>query len=277
MARLVNHVLQLQELCEARAQQAAVSDQKGLAGLDEAIEELQSQLPPNVANLFQRLHGRDLQAVVPVINNACMGCGATIPPRLGQQLTSYQRVVQCDTCGRILYSTEGMSPHLKNREFDATRPSHGLIRFSARELMIPSLKAATRDDAIAELAAWMEEKEYVEDANALTEQVMRRESITSTAVGSALAFPHSRTSERGVLTFALGLKKKGMDFDAPDGHKVKIIFLLVIPSTASAFYLRLLSTFVRTFAKADVRNKLLACKTDETMWETLLALTPPTI
>ena len=43
--------------------------------------------------------------------------------------------------------------------------------------------------------------------------------------------------EGGGLTFAVGMKEKGIDFDAPDGHLSKIFFFIVIPTPATAFFL----------------------------------------
>ncbi len=278
MARLINHLLQLQELTEARNEQAALSPQRDLTGLDEAINELMKELPNRVSHLYQRLSKRDLHVVVPIQNQACGGCGGTVPPNVAQRAADDGYLIQqCDICGRILYSTVGLPQYLKQREIVPGKPTHGLLRFSAQELMLPKLEAETRDDAIAELAQLMEAQGYVENGQALHETALRREAISSTAVGHGLAFPHARTSEGGILTFSLGLKKKGIDFSAPDGVKVKAVFLLVIPSAASSFYLRLLSGFVQAFSVTKTRNDLLGCKTSDEMWQLLLAKMPPSL
>jgi len=101
--------------------------------------------------------------------------------------------------------------------------------------------------------------------------------MISTAVESGLAFPHVRNVEGGSLTFALGLKESGLKFGSPDGELTKIVFFIVIPTPASAFYLRLLAGLVNTFRTAKARNALLKSGTPEKMWQTLTLLTSETI
>lgn len=278
MSRLINHLLQLQEMSDARAEQTTLETQRDLSELDRSIQQLLNELPRQLSVHFQRQYKRNPRVVVPLDGTACSGCGATIPPGTRQKIEFGDRAIPCDTCGRLLYTTEGLPKFLTRRKTDDSRPSHGLLRFSAPELMQPNLTAGTRDETVRELALLMQEKGYIENAEGVIEQVLRREAMASTAVGKALAFPHARTTEGGILTFSVGLHKKGIDdFNPPDNVKVKIIFFMVIPAPASAFYLRLLSGFVQSFSTAESRNKLLTGKTPEAMWETLLKLTPKTM
>jgi mannitol/fructose-specific phosphotransferase system IIA component (Ntr-type) len=75
----------------------------------------------------------------------------------------------------------------------------------------------------------------------------------------------------------VGLKEKGLDFGATEGHLSKIFFFIVIPTPATAFYLRLLAGLVRTFEAVEARKELLDCDTPETMWKTLTKLTKDTV
>jgi len=77
----------------------------------------------------------------------------------------------------------------------------------------------------------------------------------------------------GGLTFAVGMKRGGLPFGAPDKVKTKLLFFTVIPTAASQFYLKLLSGLTQVFRDAKARNALLACKTADEMWETLDDLT----
>jgi len=87
----------------------------------------------------------------------------------------------------------------------------------------------------------------------------------------------NRNAEGGSLALALGLKPGGIKFGTPEDHLSKIIFFLVIPAPASAFYLKLLAGLVHTLSEADARRKLLDCETPEDLWKTLTALTRETI
>ena len=99
----------------------------------------------------------------------------------------------------------------------------------------------------------------------------------STAVGNGLAFPHVRSVEGGGLALALGISRKGVIFDGPDGKTVKMIFFLAIPTAASAFYLKLLSGLTTTFADPEARKALMAEKEQEKVWKALVKATRATI
>ena len=143
--------------------------------------------------------------------------------------------------------------------------------------MQPSLKAETKEKAIEELANLMVKQEFIEDSKKLVQDALKREAITSTAVGSDLAFPHIRGVEGGGLTFALGLKNSGIKFGAPDGTLSRIIFFIIIPSAASAFYLTLLSGLLQTFRNTSIRKSMLDSKSDKEMWLKLIKFTKDNI
>ncbi len=92
-----------------------------------------------------------------------------------------------------------------------------------------------------------------------------------------MAFPHVRGVEGGALTLALGLSKKGIKFGGPGRKLTRIVFFMVIPTAASAFYLKLLSGLTQTFRQTEARNKLFEANTPEKLWKTLLKLTKNTV
>ena len=143
--------------------------------------------------------------------------------------------------------------------------------------MVPKLAATTREEVVSELAQVLAAGEFIEDAATVTELALRREAIVSTAVEHGLAFPHVRDVEGGGLTFAVGMKEKGISFGEHEGHLSKMFFFIVIPTPATAFYLRLLAGLVRTFDSADARKALLECEKPDQMWKTLVKLTRETI
>jgi mannitol/fructose-specific phosphotransferase system IIA component (Ntr-type) len=277
MKSVLNQLIQLQELNFALAEQRAVSPQAPLGKLEQAITDILQQLPPDIAERYGRLQQRYPLAVVPIINGNCSRCGLAIPHALINAVRAAEEIHFCPHCGRFLYYQEGL-PRQPKKEPGAERPAHvGIARFSAPELMIPALAAKTRDEAVAELVRQLAEQRFIEDPSAVSDLALHREAIVSTALDHGLAFPHVRNVEGGGLTFALGLKDKGIDFGGADSSLSKIIFFIVIPTAASAFYLRLLAGLVRTFSEADARKSLLECEKPEQMWKVLTKLTRETI
>ena len=277
MDRILNQLVQLQELNFVLSEQRALVPQTRLTDLENSIKALMENLPQEIATLYRRLQKHHQATVVPEANGTCSGCGITLPTSRAAEVRSGKGIQQCPNCKRILYHLEG-APRQLRRHFERTgRPKAGVARFSSQGLMLPHIVAENRDDAISELIQLMTAKEFVENPESLLAATLQRESIFSTALGHGLAVPHVRGVEGAGLTFSLGLKKKGLRFDGSKSRLTRIIFFIVIPSAASVFYLQLISGLIETFREESAGKKLLACKTSEEMWTTLNTLTQKTI
>jgi len=277
MDRILNQLIQLQELNFVLSEQRTLVPRFRLTDLENSIKELMTNLPQEIANLYRGLQERHQAAVLPEANGTCSGCGISLPTSLAGEIRTGKGIQQCPNCRRILYHLEGAPRQLKRRLEQTGRPSAGVARFSSKELMFPHIEVKDRDDAISELIQLMATKGFVENPESLLAAALRRESIISTSLEHGLAFPHVRGVEGGGLTFSLGLKKQGLKFDRSKGRLTRIIFFIVIPSAASVFYLQLLSGLIETFREDSARKKILACKTSEDMWTVLNTLTQETI
>ena len=91
----------------------------------------------------------------------------------------------------------------------------------------------------------------------LKEQLLQREKISSTGIGKGFAIPHPKTplgqqiNQSVVGTFYL---HSPLDFNAPDGLPVTLIFVLL--STDSVHHLQLLSQLVRLIGNSFVNDML---------------------
>jgi mannitol/fructose-specific phosphotransferase system IIA component (Ntr-type) len=277
MNRILNQLIQLQELNFVLSEQRTLVPKFRLTDLENSVKALIANLPHEIATLYEGLQERHQAAVVPKANGTCSGCGISLPTSMAAEIRTGKGIQQCPNCRRILYHFEGAPRQLKRRLERTGRPRAGIARFSSRELMFPRIEAEDRDDVISELIQLMAAKEFVENPENLLAAALRRESIISTSLEHGLAFPHVRGVEGGGLTLSLGLKKQGLKFDRSKGRLTRIIFFIVIPSAASVFYLQLLSGLIGTFREDSARKRLLACKTSEEMWTTLNTLTQKTI
>lgn len=277
MKSVLNQLIQLQELTFAKEEQRASQSKMPLEQLEKSIAEIREQLPAAVADRYDRLQKRYPLAVIPLAHGNCSRCGLAVPAAVVNAAKAGEQLQNCPHCGRFLYFPDTVVRQPK-KKFDGKRPVEvGIARFSAVSLMVPKLAATSREEVIGELTKVLGEHEFIEDSATVAELALRREAIISTAMEHGLAFPHVRDVEGGGLTFAVGMKEKGIDFGALDGHLSKIFFFIVIPTPATAFYLRLLAGLVRTFESAEVRKALLDCEKPEQMWKTLTKLTRETI
>jgi PTS system nitrogen regulatory IIA component len=278
MKPILNQLIQLQELCFALSERQAGTSKSQLSQLESSIAAMKRKLPDELEALFEQLHTKSPLFVAPVVAGACTACRQTLPTSLDFSVRTHgDQLHQCPHCRRIIYSPEGSIRKTRRRIAAFGRPTTGVSQYSASALMIPQLASKARNEAIAEVVALMAQQGFIEDPETLTELALRREAIDSTAVEHGLAFPHVRGIEGGGLTLALGMKKGGIDFGAPDKKLTRIIFFSVIPTAASAFYLKLLSGLIQTFRETDARKRLLASSTPEEAWENLTSLTGQTI
>ena len=278
MHRDANHLIQLQELTLIRDEQkVATGGPAHLEQLDSSIEAMTSKLPSETKTLYKQLKKRDNIVIVPVSEGTCSVCGMRLPISLVQAVRMEKQILCCPNCARMLYSPESPPRRTAPRPRRTAPRKVGISRFSSHTIMIPKLVSTDRDGAIAELATKMEEEGFVSKADKLIESSLRREAIVSTAVAHGVAFPHVRGVEGGGLSLALGISKKGIKFDGPDSKLTKIIFFLVIPTAAAAFYLKLLAGLAETLSKTDNRKAIMAGGTPEELWKALVKATRSTI
>ena len=273
MQPVINLLVQLQELIVARAQQEAGMPGAQLDQLDASIASLKKEIPADVSLQFSRLLQKGPLAIVPVVNGVCTACGMTLPVSLVHQVHAAEKIYHCPACARLLFYRESSARNTRKAPRRSDPPKVGIERFSAETLMIPALKGTDRDAVLAELCQKLAAEGFVDDAGKLLESALKREAIISTAVENGLAFPHVRCIEGGALTLALGIAPKAIKFDPAGKASTRIVFFVVIPTAASAFYLKLLAGLSQVFQKAENRDKLLEADTSEKLWKALMKAT----
>ncbi len=72
-------------------------------------------------------------------------------------------------------------------------------------------------------------------------KLLARERLGSTALGDGIAIPHSRISHCDEAIGTLITLDQGIEFDAPDGAPVDILFLLLVPEEAQQEHLNILA------------------------------------
>ena len=88
----------------------------------------------------------------------------------------------------------------------------------------------------------------------IIEKLNERERLGSTSVGNGIAIPHTKVDgikETQVIFLKL---KSGVDFSAPDGKKIDLIFSIIAPENSESDHLLILSSisnFIRKKEKVD--------------------------
>ena len=85
--------------------------------------------------------------------------------------------------------------------------------------------------------------------------LVARERLGSTGLGHGVAMPHGRHVQAACGVFVR--LKEAVDFDAPDNKPVSLVFVLLVPESATGEHLEILSHLAERFADKNVRDALL--------------------
>jgi len=140
-----------------------------------------------------------------------------------------------------------------------------IMDFLAKKAIVADIKSVKKEDVIKELVDALINAEEIEkrSRNKLTEALMSRESLGSTAIGQGIAIPHAKCDCVSKLIAAFGLSKKGVDFDSLDGEPAHIFFLLVAPQDSAGPHLKALARISRLLKDKYFRDSLRACSDDK--------------
>ncbi|WP_319558941.1 PTS sugar transporter subunit IIA [Marispirochaeta sp.] len=125
------------------------------------------------------------------------------------------------------------------------------------------LAAKKKPDIIKELASVLARGGGVEDQDKLYKELMKREKMTSTGIGSGIAIPHCLSSQVQEMHVAFGRKLEGAKFDAVDNQPVSLFFLLAGPEGGHSRHLQVLSRLARYLHDPGFCNELLAAAAPE--------------
>lgn len=127
------------------------------------------------------------------------------------------------------------------------------------DAVFASFKASSAKQVLQELGRRAADV-YGLNCREVTEGLMARERLGSTAMGSGVAIPHARVSGTNRIVGMLMRLEKPVDLEAPDGQGVDLIMALLAPTEAGADHLRALARVSRLLRDHEMREKLRAAE-----------------
>jgi PTS system nitrogen regulatory IIA component len=94
--------------------------------------------------------------------------------------------------------------------------------------------------------------------SAVYDALFAREKMGSTGLGQGIAIPHGRIKGLKEAQGAFLRLATPVQFDAPDGQPVNLIFVLLEPEAATEHHLQLLSELAQMFSDRGFREQLAA-------------------
>lgn len=128
----------------------------------------------------------------------------------------------------------------------------------------------TKDELLAHMVHTItENSDAIQEENDFLKNILEREKIGTTAIGTGMAIPHARFAGAKKIVLAIYLLKNPLNFQAPDGEPVKLVIMIGAPQEQGKEYLSLISTIARAFRNSEYRNAVLSAKSSEELFKKL--------
>lgn len=101
--------------------------------------------------------------------------------------------------------------------------------------------------------------------------LLERERLGSTAIGEGVAIPHCRLPECDSIIGSLFVFNQDIDFAAPDGQAVRIMFVLLVPDAETTEHLKTLGMLAERFQDEDYRDSLLNADSKQALFEAAIS------
>ena len=126
-----------------------------------------------------------------------------------------------------------------------------------KKAVLLELEAGTKDELLKTLIGAVGRSSRVKDPAAAREAILEREGLSPTGMGYGVAMPHARV--KSVTSPVLGFARlaKGVDYGSVDGEPVRLVFLLLTPSSNPELNVQLLGKLSRICQPEDNRRRLL--------------------
>lgn len=119
--------------------------------------------------------------------------------------------------------------------------------FITPEAIQSDLKADGKEGVIREMVQALVEAGRIRaaDYESIVKAILNREELGSTGIGRGVAVPHTKHPGVDRLVGSVAISREGVDFDALDGEKVNLFFLLISPQDRPGDHLRALENIAR--------------------------------
>jgi PTS system nitrogen regulatory IIA component len=134
-----------------------------------------------------------------------------------------------------------------------------LSDFISPDSVVSSLKAKTKKQLLQDLSARAARLTGLPERD-IFDVLLQRERLGSTGLGRGTAIPHGKLQGLKRIVGIFARLAEPVDFNAVDGEKVDIVFLLLAPEGAGADHLKALARISRLLREGSAVEKLRACK-----------------
>ncbi|OOE04393.1 PTS fructose transporter subunit IIA [Anoxybacillus kestanbolensis] len=124
------------------------------------------------------------------------------------------------------------------------------------DTIVLDLKARTKKEVIEELANVLENTGKLYDRQTFIEAIFAREAQSTTGIGEGIAIPHAKTKAVRTPAVVFGRSKEGIDYDALDGKRSHLFFMIAAPEGANDTHLEALSRLSTLLMDTSFRSEI---------------------
>ena len=121
--------------------------------------------------------------------------------------------------------------------------------------VVANLDASSKKRVFEQAGILFENRQSVARST-VYDALFAREKLGSTGLGQGIAIPHGRIKGLKTPVGAFFRLVSPVQFDAPDGKPVELIFVLLVPEAANEHHLQLLSELAQMFSDKSFREQL---------------------
>ena len=132
------------------------------------------------------------------------------------------------------------------------------------------LKGQTKSEIIDEMIDILYNNGKLNDREEYKKEILKREAQSSTGMEEGIAIPHGKTNAVKIPTVAIGISKKGVDYESLDGEPSHLFFMIAAPENSNDSHIELLSKITTMLLEDDIREALLNAKSKEEVLDILV-------
>ena len=137
-------------------------------------------------------------------------------------------------------------------------------------------EVSSPEELFRAVASRLVDEGLITDPEPVVSELLNREAQGSTGVGNEIALPHAIVDlPLKEVVFAFVRVRRGTDWHSVDGEPVKLIALLIAPSTRRREYLHVLADVARVLEKPFTRSALIRARSETRILRLLTGPTGP--
>ncbi|KPU83561.1 PTS fructose transporter subunit IIC [Psychromonas sp. PRT-SC03] len=138
------------------------------------------------------------------------------------------------------------------------------------KLICVDLQSQTKDEVFLEMADILFADKRISDKDAFVADIKAREALGNTGFEDGIAMPHAKSKAVINPAVAVGISRKGIDYDAEDGQPSKIFFMIASPDGGADHHIEVLVSLSSKLVEDGFIDKFLKVENSQQALDLLL-------